>query len=178
MKKVIFGLLSLVSIAFVSCEKQADSPAVNPDATAIETTEMAPSFVDQSARQNASVVITASQLNGKYELRYANTSEDRTWKVQRSVGLSFLPDTFYYTTTTLDFNAATAKVGLSAKSTIAGTPDSSYGSLAFALAGESLKITVSDKPDNSGDYKVNYLSKKWLILEDVRTKIAWAFIKK
>jgi hypothetical protein len=174
MKKVIFGLLSLVSIAFVSCEKQA----VSPSDTAVETSEIAPPFVNQSARQNASAVITASQLNGKYELRYANTSEDRTWKPQRAVGLQFLPDTYYYTTTTLDFNATTTKVGLSAKSSIAGLPDSSYGSLAFTVAGESLKITITDRPENSGNYKVNYLSKKWLVLEDVRTKIGWAFLKK
>jgi hypothetical protein len=176
MKKVIFGLLSLVSIAFVSCEKEGVSSSDNPDA--IGASEIAPNFIDQSARQNASVVITASQLNGKYELRYANTSEDRTWKPQRSVGLSFLPDTYYYTTTTLDFVASTTQVGLSSKSSIAGLPDVTYGSLAFAVAGESLKIIIADRPENSGDYKVNYLSKKWLVLEDVRTKTAWAFIKK
>jgi hypothetical protein len=167
MKKVIFGLLSIASIAFTSCEKEA--VASN---TIQEATEVVPAFDESSEKQ----VITAAQLNGKYQLKYGNTKADRTWKPEQNVGLSFLPDSFYYSTNILGFNATTGKVALSAKSTISGIPDVGFGSLKFTVSGESLKIITPNAP-SSGSYKVRSLSSKWLVLEDVRTGLGWAFLR-
>jgi hypothetical protein len=170
MKKVIFGLLSIASIAFTSCEKEA--VASN---TIQEATEVAPAFDGSSDRQ----AITAAQLNGKYQLKYGNTKADRTWKPEQNVGLSFFPGTFYYSTNILSFNATTGKVALSAKSILPDFPDASFGSLKFTVSGESLKIVVGNGGAESGsaNLKVRSLSSRWLVLEDVRTGLGWAFLR-
>jgi hypothetical protein len=172
MKKVIFGLLSLIGVAFTSCQKDEVSTSINQEAI-----EQAPSF---ETTTTAKKTITAKQLKGKFELKYANTKADRNWKAQKSVGLDFFPDTFYYSVGILNFNSTTGEVEILSKSTVANLPDTTFGSLKFKVNGASLKIILEEKaPDSpfNGDFKVNALTSKWLILEDVRTGTGWAFLK-
>jgi hypothetical protein len=176
MKKVIFGLLSIVSIMFTSCDKGEISSDVNKEGTQLQSSEMAPSFSQENAKKTASRFV-ASQFNGKYELKYTNTINNRAWQPATLVGLSFMPDTFNYSTNVLNFNPTTNKVILSAKSVIKGLPDAVFGSSAFTVKGQSLKIVTPGSEERSGNFTIYYFDQKWLVLEDVRTKIAWAFLK-
>jgi hypothetical protein len=169
MKINLIRLLSACALGVVlfSCKKQNDTPDVSQ-----ETTEAAPPAFNTAA--STEQVISSSQLAGKYELKYNNTKEDRTWRKTTGVGLNFFPNTFLYSSNKFDFNATTSKVSLSAKTTISGIPDVQYGSYPFALSGENLSITTSGE---GAKVKVNYYNVPWLILEDIKTKEAWAFYK-
>jgi hypothetical protein len=170
MKKSILGLLSAftLSIVLISCSKDE----VTQVETNQDTTEVAPTLIGEGARQT----ITAAQLSGKYKLRYTNTAQNRTWVATTTVGLQFIPDSFLYSTGNLDFNPRTLKVALSSISSIPTLPDVNFGSYTFQVSGENLKILSTST--NNGEFKVTYLKSPWLILEDNRTKIRWAFYKK
>jgi hypothetical protein len=165
MKKVIFGLLSIVSIAFISCEKQDI-----PNATDAGATEAS------SAKLVAGIVVTANQLNGIYQLKDGNTASNKTWVSLQNVGLNFLPNTFYYSVNKLTFSSSTGKVALS--TVISGYPEIKSSTLPYSVAGEILKITVSGNAQSSGSYKVVSISNNLLVLEDTRTKAGWRFVKK
>ena len=121
--------------------------------------------------------ISVSRLAGNYVLKYADTSQDRTWVEADSVGLDFFPDTYLYGTGNIFFNKKTEKAALSASPKAAKSPSIKFGEYTFELNGGSLTI-IYNSAANHGKFTVIDLKKSWLILEDVRTKKRWAFYKK
>ncbi len=174
MKKLIFGLLSLatLSLTLFSCSKQDEAVG-----TAQETAIAPPAEVinDNSLKQ----VITATQLSGKYKLKYTSSKSNRTWVAATSVGTVMFPNTFLYSVGKFNFNPSTSTVGMSAISNIAGLPDPQFGSRFYKVSGENLTIASSRTASSPSDalLSVYSLSGSWLVVIDKRTEIAWAFNK-
>jgi hypothetical protein len=134
-------------------------------------TETPPTIIEGVSQK-----ILSQMLVGKYQLKFENTLENRTWHSARAVGLSFFPDTYLYSTGNLNFNIKTSKVELSSISPIETLPDVKFGSCTFYLIGSRLTIKYNKKK-NYGKLVVVSLKNHWLIVEDVRIKKRWAFYK-
>lgn len=173
MKKLIFGLLSVtaLSLGLFSCSKQDEAVGISQEEAIVAPEEV----IDENQNKQA---ITLGQLSGLFELKFYSTVSDRKWKVASSgVGVEMFPESFYSYVSKFNFNPSTKKVAMSSPSGLSGFPDTQYGSVPFKLDGENLTIVLFS-PTSSGILKVYSLKGKWLILEDKRTKKAWALYKK
>jgi hypothetical protein len=117
------------------------------------------------------------KLCGQYILKFMNTQQKRKWVKSSSVGLSFFPDTYLYSTGMLLFDTAKQKVSLSSISAIASLPSAEYGSYVYIVNGNRLAIKYNH-PKNYGQFKIVLFNGHWLVLEDNRTKTQWKFYKK
>jgi hypothetical protein len=156
-------LIKLFAVCLFSCAEKTLASAVNNTSS---------QYIFSLPNRDT----TQIKLSGKYILKFTNTSKDRKWVKATSVGLSFFPDTYLYSTGTFSFDTVTQKVSLSSISVIPSLPSSGYGSYPYNISGNSLTIKYNNKK-NYAQLKIIAIEKNKLVVEDIRTKIQWMFYK-